>query len=94
MHVDEDFAQASITIFAGVDIDLVAAHDCLLGVTLAAVGHAFTLAVALPFDDTLDDLFGHRRDALGERSGGDFGHIVLVFILIGEERGIERLGEL
>src|SRR5690606_29104789 len=62
VHVDEDFAQTSIGIFAGVDIDLVATNDSLLGVTLAAVRHLFAGAdFDFALDDALDDLFGNGR---------------------------------
>ena len=41
VHVDEDFAEPAVVIFAGAQIDLVAADHGLLGVALAPVGHAF-----------------------------------------------------
>src|SRR6266850_1823516 len=44
VHVDEDLAEPAVVIFAGAQIDLVAAHDSLLGIALAAVGHALALA--------------------------------------------------
>ena len=47
------------SIFAGAQIDLVAADDRLLGVALAAVRQLFALAVE-PLDDALDDLLGDR----------------------------------
>ena len=68
VHVDEDLAEAPVLVFAGAQIDLVAADDRLLGVALAAVRQLLALADAL--DDALDDLFGHRRRA-GRRRLGD-----------------------
>ena len=63
VHVDEDLAEPAVVVFAGAQIDLVAADHRLLGVALAAVGHALALA---HHDDALDDLLDHR---LGERRG-------------------------
>ena len=63
VHVDEDLAEPAVVIFAGAQIDLVAADHRLLGVALAAVGHALALA---HHDDALDDLLDHL---LGERGG-------------------------
>ena len=63
VHVDEDFAEPAVVVFAGAQIDLVAAHHGFLGVALAAVGHALALA---HHHDALDDLFHHLL-----RQGGD-----------------------
>ena len=38
VHVDEDLAEPAVVVFAGAQIDLVAADHGLLGVALAAVG--------------------------------------------------------
>ncbi|MNJ54368.1 hypothetical protein D3C77_498040 [compost metagenome] len=59
MHVDEDFAQFAVFVFAGVDIDLVAADGRLLDIALAAVGQATARAVA--FDYLLDHALDGRR---------------------------------
>src|ERR1700683_1264314 len=63
VHVDEDLAQAAVVVFAGAQIDLVAADHGLLGVALAAFGHALALA---HHHDALDHLLHHL---LGERRG-------------------------
>ena len=64
VHVDEDLADAPVLVFAGAEIDLVAADHRLLGVALAAVGQLFALARALdPLDHPLDDLLGDRSGA-------------------------------
>ena len=44
VHVDEDLAEPAVVVFAGAQIDLVAADDGLLGVALAAVGQLLALA--------------------------------------------------
>jgi hypothetical protein len=67
----------------------------LLGVALAAVGHALALA---QHGDALDDLLHHllgksggaRRDRLLQE-GLDR---VLLVVLVGDELGVERLAEL
>ena len=60
VHVDEDLAEAAVVVFAGAQIDLVAADHGLLGVALAAVRQLLALA---QHGDALDDLLD---DALGE----------------------------
>ncbi len=94
MHVDEDLAEAAVIVFAGAQIDLVAADHRLLGVALAAVGHALTLAQhGDALDDLLDDLLGEAR---GARRGGtlDEGLDCVVFVLfIRNQLRIERLAE-
>jgi hypothetical protein len=78
VHVDEDLAQAAIGIFAGAQIDLVAADDGLLRIALAALGQLFAVAADDFLDDhLLDDLFGDDlglflRRAAGERLFGLF----------------------
>jgi hypothetical protein len=57
VHVDEDLAEAAVVIFAGAQVDLVAADDGLLGVALAPVRQLLAVAVE-PLDDPLDDLLG------------------------------------
>ena len=92
VHVDEDLAEPAVVIFAGAEVDLVAADDRLLGIALAAVGHALALA---QHDDALDDLLNHF---LGERRGARGGgtleegldRIVLI-VLVGDELRVERL---
>jgi hypothetical protein len=59
VHVDEDLAQANRLVFAGAQIDLVAADDRLLGIALAAFGQFFAVAADDFLDDhLLDDLLG------------------------------------
>jgi hypothetical protein len=61
VHVDENLAQAAVTIFAGAQIDLVTAHDGLLRVALATLGQFFAVgADDFLVDDFLDDLFGQN----------------------------------
>ena len=95
MHVDEDLAEAAVVIFAGAQIDLVAADDRLLGVALAAVGQLLALAQhGDALDDLLDDLLGELR---GARRGGalDEGLDRVVFVVfIGDQLRVERLAEL
>ena len=93
VHVDEDLAQPAVFIFAGVQIDLVAADDGLLGIALAAMGQAFAL-VAAHLDHPLDDPFDDRLDALHRRLGEERLDGILFLVLIGEELGRERLGQL
>ena len=93
MHVDEDFADPAIFIFARAQIDLVAAHDCLLGVTLAPLRQFFAFA-RNPFDNLFHHAFGHHRGARGLRLCQHvFGFVV--FIVEGEDRcgqGLRKLG--
>ena len=66
----------------------------LLGVALAAVRQLLALAVE-PLDDALDDLLG---DLHGPRRGGGrdqrLDGVVLVVLLVGDQRGVERLRQL
>ena len=98
VHVDEDFADAAILVFAGAQIDLVATDHGLLGIALATVGQTLALAGALhlhALDDLLDDALGQMR-GLG---GGGHGHqrldaILFLLAIIFDELGVEGLGEL
>jgi hypothetical protein len=74
VHVDEDLAEAAVVIFAGAQVDLVAADDGLLGVALAAVRQLLAVAVE-PLDDPLDDLLGDLTAwaAAGWRSSASIG---------------------
>ncbi len=58
MHVDENFPELAVVVFAGADIDLMAADDGFLGVALTAVGQALTFALHDAFDDALGHDFG------------------------------------
>ena len=95
VHVDEDLTETPVVIFAGAEIDLVAADHRLLGVAFAAVGHALALA---HHHDTLDDLLNHF---LGERCGARRGRTleegldgILFVVLVSDKLRIERLAEL
>ncbi len=95
VHVDEDLADTAVVIFAGSQINLVAADHGLLGVALAAVGHLLALA---HHDDALDELLDHLLRDLRRSSRHRFvveqlDRIVLVLIIADELR-VERLGEL
>ena len=67
VHVDEDLAEVAVLVFAGPEVDLVAADDGLLGVALAPLRQAFAqgpLAGHLLDDDLLHDLLGDDRRVL------------------------------
>ena len=92
VHVDEDFTKRTIGIFAGPEVNLVAADDGLLGIALAPLRHFFAFAVAhFAQDDLLDDLLGQDRDLLG--GGAGLEHLGRL-VIFAHERGGERLGEL
>ena len=68
MHVDEDFADPAVVIFAGAQIDFVAADHRFLRITLAPVRHALALADhGDALDHLLDHAFGEVRRARGCR---------------------------
>ena len=80
-------------IFAGAQIDLVAADHGFLGVAFAAIRQLFALAAALdplhdPLDDALGDLGRARRLVLRDES---LDRVVLVLVVIGDELRVERL---
>ena len=56
MHVDEDFTQLAVFIFACAQIDLVTANNRFLGVALATVWQAAAFT-ACTFDDALNNAF-------------------------------------
>ncbi len=82
VHVDEDFAETPVVIFAGAQEDGVAADLRLLGITLAAAGQLFLLA-GDALDDALDDALGDG-DGLGRGGGRDqrLDGIVLLVVLV------------
>ena len=99
MHVDEDLAEPAVLVFAGVQVDLVAADGRLLRVALAPVGEL--LALLLPhvhraLDDLLDDpLRSGSRAQRGRLVGVELlGCLLLLVGVIGEELGVERLAQL
>ena len=96
VHVDKDLAQGTVFEFAGPQVDLVTAHDGLLGVTLPAVWQALTLWRTL--NDTLDDALSHDFSLLlrvGLRQFFcRFHGFVHVRIRINEQCSAQRLGQL
>jgi hypothetical protein len=97
VHVDEDLAQAAVLVFAGAQIDLVAADDGLLGVALAP----FRQLLAVGLDDllsmtTFSTIFSAMTCAFSmveprfQRLGG----LVLVVIVMSARSGGERLRQL
>ncbi len=89
----KDLADAAVDIFAGAQIDLVAADHGFLGIAFAAVGQFFALAHALdplhhPFDDAFGDLRRAGRMALGQKG---FERVLVLLLVIGDELRIERL---
>ena len=64
VHVDEDFADAAVFIFAGAQIDLVSADDRLLRIALAALRQLLAFADHDALDDLLDDALGDDGRAL------------------------------
>ena len=87
VHVDEDLGEAAVLVFAGAQIDLVAADRRLLRIALAAIRQAAALGA---LDHALDDPLGH-----GNRlHGRGLGHDLLGLLLILDELRGERLDEL
>ena len=93
MHIDEDFTQATIFIFAGAQIDFVAADNRLLGITFATIRETITITHMLdPLDHFLDNLFGHGRGAGSGGHGGNGFHTFFGLVLvIGNQLAVERL---
>ena len=94
MHVDEDFAEAPVGIFARVQIDLMAADRRLLNIALAPVGQLLALAHHL-MHHALDDALGDGRRAR-RRIGGDdlLGDFLRLVVGVGDELRGERLRQL
>jgi hypothetical protein len=57
VHVDEDLAQLAVLVFAGAQIDLVAADDGLLGVALAPLGQLFAVRRTISLTMTFSTIF-------------------------------------
>ena len=53
MHVDEDLAEFAVVVFAGVQVDLVAADRGFLDIALATVGQLAPRVRSLDLDDRL-----------------------------------------
>ena len=92
MHVDEDLAKRAVFVFAGAQVDLVAAHDRLLGIALAAFRHLLTVAADQFLDHhLLDHLLGQHMGLLDRRAGlQDLGGLVVIL----DQGGRERLAQL
>jgi hypothetical protein len=88
VHVDEDLAEAAVVVFAGAQVDLVAADDGLLGVALAAVRQLLAVARDL-LDDPLDDLLGDltRGAAAAPRPISASIGVVLVLVILDQRGG-------
>ena len=85
----------AVVVFAGAQIDLVAADHRLLGVALAAVGHALALAHDHhALDHLLDHPLGQRRDARGLRLVEEGLDDVVVFLLVLDQLALQRLASL
>ncbi len=86
VHVDEDLAEPPVVVFAGAQINLVAADHRFLGVALAPCRQPLALA---QHRDALDDLLHHLfGQAGGARRRGplDEGfHRVLFVVLVGDQ---------
>ena len=96
VHVDEDLTQRTVLEFTGAQVDLVAAHDRLLGVALAAVGQALALGHTLDnaLYDPLCDHFG-LLDRVGLcQCFGCIGCLVGVRIGVDQQGCAQRLGQL
>ncbi len=89
VHVDEDFAELAVIIFAGAEINLVAPHNRLLRIALAAARQL--VAAAGDLDDLLDDGFDALNHGLGHQA---FDHVLGLIRLIGDELGGQRLRQL
>ena len=85
MHVDEDLAELAVVVFAGAQIDLVAADDGLLGVALAAVRQL--LAVARSRSMTRSTIFSTTVSTRAAMRLGEqrLGHVLGLFVVIGDE---------
>ena len=70
MHVDEDLADTTVLVFAGPQIDLVAADDRLLRIALAALRQPFAARPHFALDDALHDPLGNDRRTSGRRQVG------------------------
>ena len=90
VHVDEDFTQLAIFIFASAEIDLMAANGGLLGITLAARGKLFTCMHMFhhPFDNLFNEGFNPRRHGLGHQH---IHRIIGFVIIVGQQLRRQRL---
>src|SRR6056297_81699 len=92
VHVDEDLAQLAVAVFAGAQIDLVAADDGLLRVALAALGQLVAGGADHLLDHhLLDDLLGQHRGLFLRAAG--FQNLGSLVIVLDQRRG-QRLRHL
>ena len=87
MHVDKYLAQSSVFVLAGAQIDLVAADNGLLGISLAPGWEAVALGNA--FNDSLDDFLRDNR----RRSGVRRCEHLFRQILVVQQGGLQRLAK-
>ena len=86
VHVDEDFTETPVVVFASAQVDLVTADDGLLGVTLAAIRHLLALAhYHDTFDQPLDDFLGDLRGARGHRLLEQGLERIILLIVVADE---------
>ena len=90
VHVDKDLGEPAVLVFAGAQIDLVAADRGLLRVALAPVGQPAALAALHdafddPLDDPFDDALGDQRRALRRRLREQLGRAVLGLLVVAEQ---------
>ena len=81
VHIDKDFAKVAVFIFAGAQVNLVPADNCLLGIALAPCRKFFAMAFADLLDHHLfDDLFRQhsRFFLLAAGNKGFFGLFVIL----------------
>jgi len=95
VHVDEDLADPAVVIFAGAEIDLMAADHRLLGVALAAIRHLLALAHHDDaFDQALDHLLRKGRGARGHRLVVKRLDRILFLVLVADQLRVQRLRQL
>ena len=91
VHVEENLTEATVSIFARPEINLVSAHDRLLGIPLTALWHLFAVAAHDLFDDDLfDHLLGQHRSFFHWVAG--FEDLCRLFVILNQRRS-ERLGQ-
>ena len=86
MHVDEDFTDPTVRVFAGPQVDLVAADGGLLSVAFTAIWKAAAFG-----DVTLNDAFTNRSRFGCQRCFGEFGCDLVRIVNVINQRGRQRL---
>ena len=77
MHINKDFANPAILIFARPQIDFMTANSGFLCIAFTAVRQTFTFNFA---DDALDHFFNDLRRCCGRHWGGDLVIFVINFV--------------